>query len=120
MLGIVVHPANVQDRDGAEELLRRTRRLFPFVEVIFADGGYQGPVMAAVTAKTGRWRVEIIKRNDVPRFEVIPAKAVEQVRKRRWVSGLTRWRYRESIRNPAMLRFHQTVLWRDKYAGRPS
>src|SRR5580704_8734860 len=41
MLGIVVHPADVQDRDGAEELLRRTRRLFPFIEVIFADGGYQ-------------------------------------------------------------------------------
>jgi hypothetical protein len=42
MLRIVVHPADVQDRDGAEELLRKTRRLFPFVEVIFADGGYQG------------------------------------------------------------------------------
>src|SRR2546425_839387 len=34
MLGIVVHPANVHDRDGAAELLRRTRRLFPFIEVI--------------------------------------------------------------------------------------
>jgi hypothetical protein len=52
MLGIVVHPADVQDRDGAEELLRKTRRLFPFVEVIFADGGYQGPIMAAMTART--------------------------------------------------------------------
>jgi transposase len=58
MLGIVVHPANVQDRDGAEALLRQTRRSFPFIEVIFADGGYQGPIMAAVTAKTGSggWR----------------------------------------------------------------
>ena len=66
MLGIVVHPANVQNRDGAEELLRQTRRSFPFIEVIFADGGYQGPIMAAVAAKTGKWRLEIVKRNDVP------------------------------------------------------
>ena len=65
MLGIVVHPANVQDRDGAEAVLRQTRRSFPFIEVIFADGGYQGPIMAAVTAKTGKWRLEIVKRNDI-------------------------------------------------------
>ena len=76
MLGIVVHPGNVQDRDGATELLRRTRRLFPFIEVIYADGGYQGPKMAGVVAKTGAWRIEIVKRNDVPRFEVLP---------RRWI-----------------------------------
>jgi transposase len=72
MLGIVVHPANVQDRDGAETVLRRTRRLFPFIEVIFADSGYRGPIMAATVAKTGKWRLEIVKRNDVPRFEVVP------------------------------------------------
>jgi short-subunit dehydrogenase involved in D-alanine esterification of teichoic acids len=53
MVGIVVHPADVQDRDGAAELLRRTRRAFPFIEVIFADAGYQGPIMAATVAKTG-------------------------------------------------------------------
>ena len=72
MLGLVVHPGNVQDRDGAATLLRRTRRLFPFIEVIYADGGYQGPKMAAVVAKTGAWRLEIVKRNSVPRFEVLP------------------------------------------------
>ena len=32
LLGVVVHPANMQDRDGAEPLLRQARRLFPFVE----------------------------------------------------------------------------------------
>ena len=72
MLGLVVHPGSVQDRDGAATLLRRTRRLFPFIEVIYADGGYQGPKMAAVVAKTGAWRLEIVKRNSVPRFEVLP------------------------------------------------
>jgi hypothetical protein len=39
-----VHAADVQDRDGAALVLdRRTRALFPFIECIFADAGYQGP-----------------------------------------------------------------------------
>ena len=37
MLGIVVHSAAVQDRDGAEALLRQIRRTFPFIDVIFAE-----------------------------------------------------------------------------------
>jgi len=89
MLGIVVHPANVQDRDGAEALLRQTRRSFPFIEVIFADGGYQGPIMAAVTAKTGKWRLEIVKRNDIPRFEVLPKRWIVE-RTLAWISHCRR------------------------------
>ena len=46
LLNVVVHPADVQDRDGAFHLLRRARRLFPFIEHIFADGGYAGRKMA--------------------------------------------------------------------------
>jgi putative transposase len=48
LLSVVVHPADVQDRDGAFQLLRRARRLFPFIERIFADGGYAGKKMALV------------------------------------------------------------------------
>ena len=47
LLSVIVHPADVQDRDGARELLRTTRGSFPFIETIIADGGYQGPRMAA-------------------------------------------------------------------------
>jgi transposase len=72
MRGIAVHSAAVPDRDGAEALLRRTRRLFPFIEVILADSGDPGPMMAGTVAKTGKWRLEAVKRNDVPRFEVVP------------------------------------------------
>jgi hypothetical protein len=43
LLSVAAHPANIQDRDGVALVLsRRTRRLFPFIERIFADGGYQG------------------------------------------------------------------------------
>ena len=76
MLNVVVHPACVQDRDGAFQLLRRSRRLFPFIETIFADGGYQGPKMAAIVAKTGTWKLKVVKRTELHRFVVLP---------RRWV-----------------------------------
>ena len=35
LLNVVVHRANIQDRDGAFRLLRWARRLFPFIERIF-------------------------------------------------------------------------------------
>ena len=40
MLAVAVHPANVQDGDGAAHVVtKRTRRRFPFIEVIYADAG---------------------------------------------------------------------------------
>lgn len=62
ILRIVVHPANVQDRDGAGLVLdKRTRRRFPFIEVVFADQGYQGPKAATAVAKTGKWTLEVVR-----------------------------------------------------------
>jgi hypothetical protein len=39
-LGVDAISASVQDRDGAAKLIKKTRRLFPFVRHVFADGGY--------------------------------------------------------------------------------
>jgi transposase len=75
----------VQDRDSAALLLRRSRRLFPFIERIFADGGYQRPKRAAIVAKTGAWKLEIVKRTQSHRFIVLPRRwAVE--RSFAWIS----------------------------------
>jgi transposase len=63
-LNVVVQPADVQDRDGAVLLLRRARRLFPFIKRIFADAGYAGNKMALVVWRTGTWKLEIVKRRD--------------------------------------------------------
>jgi transposase len=71
LLNVVVHPADVQDRDGTFLLLRRARRLFPFIKRIFADGGYAGEKMALVVWRTGAWKLEIVKRSDVSGFEVL-------------------------------------------------
>lgn len=72
-LVLFVHPASVQDRDGAGPLLAASRRPFPFIEKAFADAGYQGPRVATAT----RIAVEIVRRKpDQIGFAVQP---------RRWV-----------------------------------
>ena len=39
-------------------------------ERIFADAGYQGEKTALAVAKTGAWKLEIVKRSDLHRFVV--------------------------------------------------
>ena len=77
MLNAVVHAADIQDRDGAPLVLdSRTRRLFPFLETIFADGAYGGQKLRRAMADAA-WRIEVVKRSvQAKGFEVIP---------RRWV-----------------------------------
>jgi transposase len=77
LVGAVIHAANVQDRDGAANVLRAIRSSFPWLRHIFADGGYAGNKLKRALAKIGRWTIQIVKRSDTAQgFEVIP---------RRWV-----------------------------------
>ena len=39
----------MQDRDGAVALLQASRKLYPFIERAFADGGYAGERVATAT-----------------------------------------------------------------------
>jgi transposase len=76
----------VQDRDGARLVLdQRTRRLFPFIERIFADAGYQGPRVAHAAASTGHWVVEIVKRAELHKFVVLPKRWIVE-RTLAWIS----------------------------------
>jgi transposase len=84
-LNVVVHPADIQDRDGAFHLLRRARRLFPFIERIFADGAYAGRKMAMTVWRTGAWRLQIVKRSDAAGFEVLPKRWIVE-RTFAWIS----------------------------------
>jgi transposase len=73
----VVHPADIQDRDGAPLVLASARFLYPWLRYIFADGGYAGARLATALDKIGRWTVQIVKRSDTATgFVVLP---------RRWV-----------------------------------
>ena len=58
-LMIEPHPASIQDRDGGGPLLQASRRLFPFIERVFADGGYAGERVATAT----RIIVEIVAKS---------------------------------------------------------
>lgn len=88
-----MHPASLQDRDGAEALLREARRSFPFLERIIADAGYQGQKMEAVVARTGRWVLQIVRRCDQHRFVVLPKRWIIE-RTLAWIS-----RYRRLARD---------------------
>src|SRR3982751_5332205 len=64
MLFVLVHGADVQDRDGAPALLKAIRHRFPWLRHIFADGGYAGDKLRAALQGQGVWSIEIIKRSD--------------------------------------------------------
>ncbi len=76
-VGMIVHPADVQDRDGAPDLLASVRGAFPWLRHVFADGGYAGDKLKGVLENLGDWTIEIVKRSDAAKgFVLLP---------RRWV-----------------------------------
>ncbi len=72
LLSVQVHPADVQDRDGAPALLKAVRRLFPFLEKVIGDGAYQGPKLEQVFRAIANWQLEIVKRCDGAGFKLLP------------------------------------------------
>ena len=54
--------------------------MFPFIERIFADGGYAGQKMAKTVWRTGVWRLQIVKRSNSTGFEVLPKRWIVTVR----------------------------------------
>jgi transposase len=78
LVGLQVHPADIQDRDGAPGVLALAGALHPGLRHVFADGGYAGDKLRATMAGLGQWTFEIVKRSDAAKhtFELLP---------RRWV-----------------------------------
>ena len=77
LVGLHVHTADIQDRDGAPATLMSIRSLCPWLRHVFADGGYAGDKLRDAMAPLGLWTFEIIKRSDkAVGFELLP---------RRWV-----------------------------------
>jgi transposase len=75
-----VYPANIEDRDGAPDLLASIRHLFAWLGHVFADGGYAGDKLTTAPAQHGKRRIEIVKRFDqATGFHVLPPRsAVER------------------------------------------
>ena len=74
---LVVHSAGTQDRDGAALVLDKIRARFPWLDLVWADGGYNARRVDQAVAKLPDLRIEIVKRSDdMNGFVVLP---------RRWV-----------------------------------
>src|SRR6266850_2113659 len=74
LLHAIVHPADIQDRDGGVLVMATLFGMFPFLKTLFADSGYQGPKFAKGLAKVRpHLDIEIVKRSDqVSGFVVLP------------------------------------------------
>jgi transposase len=77
LVGAEVHPADIQDRDGAVLVIEAIHQLFPWLRHLFADSVYNGPNLSDALTKFGNWTIEIVKRAaDATGFKLLP---------RRWV-----------------------------------
>lgn len=74
LLHALVHPANLQDRDGGILLLTALAERFPLLKKLFADAAYQGPKFAQALAKLRpTLTAEIVTRSDRQKgFVVLP------------------------------------------------
>jgi len=76
LLHAVVHPADIQDRDGGVLVLASLLDKYPLLRTLFADAGYQGPKFRnSVNKIRRRLVVEIVKRSG-PGFKVLPKRWV--------------------------------------------
>ena len=76
VLGVAVHPADVQDRDGAKLVLERLQGRLPRLKLLWADGAYAGK-LEEWARNVGDWRLELVRRQPGQHtFVVLP---------RRWV-----------------------------------
>jgi putative transposase len=71
LLAVVVHAADVQDRDGTKLVLAKLVGHFPRLKLIWADGGYAGTLIEW-TRELGGWVLEIVRRRHEHTFEVLP------------------------------------------------
>jgi putative transposase len=91
ILAVVVHAADIQDRDGARLLLEPLRNRFSRLRVIVADAIDNGGIAEWVGAlrPRNRLRLEVVaKRPGAGRFEVLPFRW----RVERTFAWLGRWR----------------------------
>ena len=72
LLAVAVHPANLQDRDGAKLVLAKLAGRYPRLWLLWADGGYAGTLLTWALVAVGVV-IEIVARPEGGRgFQVLP------------------------------------------------
>jgi len=77
LLGALTHTADIQDRDGAPDLIADTKESFPTLAHLFADGGYAGEKLETALQDMDGPTIEVVRRPDGAKGFVVIA--------RRWV-----------------------------------
>ena len=68
---LVVHSANIQDRDGAKLVFFKIRHSFKKLKLVWADGGYRGKLVDWVKNFFG-WELKIVNKEEKSKFVVLP------------------------------------------------
>jgi putative transposase len=76
LLTAVVHPADVQDRDGGRWVLEKAKAVFPSLALVWADGGYAGALVDWAKAACGWVLQTVLRPAGAKGFVLLP---------RRWV-----------------------------------
>ena len=83
-----MHAANIQDADGAGDLLRRLKRLYPWLKVVFADSAYDRLVALLACFLLGLTLVVFRRLAGTKGFVLLPRRWVAE----RTLGWLGRWR----------------------------
>ena len=107
---IHVTAANVTDRAGTIEMFEHTKQNMALVQKVLADGGYTGiPFQEAVKTLIGA-EVEIVKRNELHTFAVIPKRWVVE-RSFAWLEKCRRlWKNCERLVASSMAMMHLAFI----------
>ena len=73
---ITITAANVTDRSGALEMIEKERENMGPVKKVLADGGYTGEKFSEAVKELIDAEVEVVKRNELHAFVVIPKRWV--------------------------------------------
>jgi hypothetical protein len=67
LVGAIVHPGSIQDRDGA-----RVRSLYPWLRHVFADSAYAGDKLRRALKKLGNWTLLVKRFYAAKAFVLLP------------------------------------------------
>jgi putative transposase len=76
LICIVVHAANIQEREGAKMLLAKASEKVPCLIKVLGDDGYSGKPMREHVLEEHGWEFESVKRPELHQFVVMPKRWV--------------------------------------------
>lgn len=85
-----VHPADIQDRDGAVTVIADAQSAYPTLDLLFADGGYAGDKLCAAMLRIDGPEIEIVRRSDHAKGFVVIARRLVDERTLAWLGRCRR------------------------------